>query len=145
MDIIIDKIEDNERNIKLKHVYSTLIAMFNTYDADFLLLKTKFKLYLENQNNELKKDRIFTNLSNLQYFQSIDKKEAEILRSYMPCFIYHVDNIKTYNETIDEFSNIPVLMYNILNIFYIEEYKTIYKLIEINLKNNLALGWCIII
>jgi hypothetical protein len=144
MEIVIDKIgEMNERNIKLKHIYSTLIAMFNTYDPEFLLLKNKFKLYLENQNNELKSDRIFINLSNLQYFQSIDKKEAEILRSYIPCFIFHVDSNKTYNETIEEFSNIPVLMYNILNIFYIEEYNIIYKLIENNLKNNIS--WCVII
>lgn len=140
MIIVIDKMECNERNNKLRQVFSILITILNN-NINHIEFKDTFKSYLENQNNELKNDRFLIN----QYFKSIDKKDAEILRSYMPCFIYHIDNNKTYNETIEEFDHIPLLMYDILDIFYIEQQEKIYKLIENDLKNIMTTYWCVII
>lgn len=142
MSIVIDKMEYNERNNKLRHIFSTLITIISN-NINHNEFKDKFKSYLENQNNELKNDRIST--QNSLYFKTIDTKEAEILRAYIPCFIYHIESNKTYNETIDEFDHIPLSMYDILDIFYIENQETIYKLIETDLKTILTSYWCVIL
>jgi hypothetical protein len=136
LSIKIDEMNDNERNNKLKQVYSILLTM------DSNELKTELKNYLENQNNELKSDRYITNSP---YFKTIDQKEAEILRSYIPCFIFHIDSNKTYNESVDEFDHMPIIIYDLLDIFYLVHYNQIYKLIETNLKLNYSSYWCVII
>lgn len=136
LSIKIDEMNDNERNNKLKQVYSILLTM------DSNELKTELKNYLENQNNELKSDRYITNSP---YFKTIDQKEAEILRSYIPCLIFHIDSNKTYNESVDEFDHMPIIIYDLLDIFYLVHYNQIYKLIETNLKLNYSSYWCVII
>ena len=127
---------------RLKHVFSVLITIFNNSYFDCNNLKIELKNYLENQNNELKSDRIIT-IDNT--IKNIDEKESEILRSYIPTFMYHVEINRSYSESLIELDNAPKLFYEILNIFYMKEYGKIYNIIDTSLKSNLESYWCVIL
>lgn len=129
---------------KLKHVYSTIIPICNSWyiNTNMNTFKSNFKNYLENQNNELKSDRIIL-LDNT--IKTIDTKEAEILRSYIPEFIYHIGTNKSYTESLIELSNAPKIFYELLNIHYLKEYEQIYNTLEITLKSTLESYWCVIL
>ena|SRR5690348_15786245 len=135
----IDKMDNlNEEVVKLKYVYSILLTISNTNT-----LKIKLKDYLENQNNELKSDRIITITDNIKSMNSLD---AELLRSHIPIFIHAINDANitnNYNETLNILNNSPLIFYEILNIFYLREYRQIYELIDSILTSNFGY-WCVI-
>lgn len=138
------ELQEAEEFNKLKHVYSTIIPICNSWyiNENVNNFKLNFKNYLENQNNELKSDRIILSDDTIKI---IDEKEAEMLRLYIPGFIYHVDTNKSYTESLTELSNAPKIFYELLNIHYLKEYGQIYNILEITLKSNLESYWCVIL
>lgn len=129
---------------KLKHVYSTIIPICNSWyiNDNVNNFKTNFKNYLEEQNNELKSDRIILQNDTIKY---IDEKDAEILRLYIPRFIDHVNTNKSYTDSLTELSDAPKIFYELLNIYYLKEYGKIYNILEQALKSNLESYWCVIL